>query len=221
MISLSPLPLRAARNLTARSIPRLWSASSVPSAWLHHGIKARMHPDASTSLRAKAASLVSGSLAWVSVRRMSPEGRAAPSCDTRNVAQDPRNRTPAHSVQAEVLRATELDRLRALVEGDLDRARELHAEDFQLITPSGQELSRDEYLAGVASGDLNYLAWDAGPIAVRLYAENTVAVIRYRSELEMMSNGHHVPRQPYWHTDLYEQGDGRWQVIWSHATKIA
>jgi uncharacterized protein (TIGR02246 family) len=127
---------------------------------------------------------------------------------------------PAHSVQAEVLRATELDRLRALVEGDLDRARELHAEDFQLITPSGQELSRDEYLEGVASGDLNYLSWNAGPIEVRMSADDTAAVIRYRSELEMVAGGHHVPRQRYWHTDLYERHDGRWQVIWSHATRI-
>jgi uncharacterized protein DUF4440 len=136
------------------------------------------------------------------------------------VAQDPRERTPAQSLQTELVRASELDRLRALVEGDLDRARELHAEDFQLITPSGKELSKDQYLGRVESGELNYLAWDAGPIAVRLYAENVAAVIRYRSELEMMDTGNHVPRRPYWHTDVYEQHDGRWQVIWSHATRI-
>ena len=106
------------------------------------------------------------------------------------------------------------------MEGDLERARELHAEDFQLVTPSGQELSKDEHLGRVASGDLNYLVWDAGPIAVRLYTESMAAVIRYRSELEMMSDGHHVPRRPYWHTDVYERRDGRWQVVWSHATGI-
>jgi hypothetical protein len=119
-----------------------------------------------------------------------------------------------------VVRTTELDRLRALVEGDFERAGELHAEDFQLVTPSGQELSKDEYLGRVASGDLNYLAWDAGPIEVRFYPESLAAVIRYRSELEMLSSGNYVPRQPYWHTDLYEQRDGSWQVVWSHATKI-
>jgi uncharacterized protein DUF4440 len=120
----------------------------------------------------------------------------------------------------ELIRAVELDRLRALVEGDLDRARELHADDFQLITPTGRELSKDQYLGAVASGELNYLAWDPGPIAVRLYAQNTAAVIRYRSELEIVDDGHHGPRRDYWHTDLYERSDGRWQVIWSHATEI-
>ena len=137
------------------------------------------------------------------------------------MSQDPRETPAVHSAQAEALRATELDRLRALVEGDLDRARAFHAEDFQLVTPSGQELSKDEYLGRVASGELNYLAWDAGPIAIRLYPEDKAAVIRYRSELEMQDNGQHVPRRPYWHTDLYERRDGRWQVIWSHATRIA
>ena len=24
----------------------------------------------------------------------------------------------------------------------------------------------------------------------------------------------------HWHTDLYERRDGRWQVVWSHATGI-
>ncbi len=160
-------------------------------------------------------------MAWP-CSRMSPEGQAGPyaAAILRRVAHDPREKTPAHSVQAELLRSTELDRPRALVEGDLDRARELHAEDFQLVTPSGQELSKDQYLRRVASGDLNYLAWDAGPIAVRLYTASMAAVIRYRSELEIVDNGNHVPRRPYWHTDVYEQRDGRWQVIWSHATRI-
>jgi hypothetical protein len=34
---------------------------------------------------------------------------------------------------AELLRATERERLRALVSGDVERAGELHTEDFQLI----------------------------------------------------------------------------------------
>jgi uncharacterized protein DUF4440 len=105
-----------------------------------------------------------------------------------------------------------------LVDADIERARQLHADDFQLVTPSGKELSKDEYLGDVASGEIDYLAWDAGPIEVRLYGE--AAVIRYRSELEIIASGDHGPRRPYWHTDLYELRDGRWQVVWSHATEI-
>ena len=45
-------------------------------------------------------------------------------------------------------------------------------------------------------------------------------VVRYSSQLEIVIQGRHVPRQRYWHTDLYEQRDGRWQVVWSQATGI-
>ena len=63
-------------------------------------------------------------------------------------------------------------------------------------------------------------AWDAERIEVRLYAGDTAAVIRYRSELQVEDAGDRGPRRRYWHTDLYERRDGRCQVVWSHATEI-
>jgi hypothetical protein len=120
--------------------------------------------------------------------------------------------------QADLIRTTERERLRALVEADVARARQLHADDFQLINPLGGSLSKDQYLAGIASGELDYLFWEPDSIAVRLYGET--AVIRYSSRLEIRVQGRHIPRQRYWHTDLYEQRGGQWQVVWSQATGI-
>ncbi|HEU4681413.1 MAG TPA: nuclear transport factor 2 family protein [Gemmatimonadales bacterium] len=119
---------------------------------------------------------------------------------------------------ADSLRATERERLRALVAGDVTRARPLHADDFQLINPRGGDLSKEQYLGGIASGQIDYLFWEPDSIAVRLYRD--AAVIRYPSQLEIVVQGAHIPRQRYWHTDLYERRDGRWQVVWSHATGI-
>ena len=120
--------------------------------------------------------------------------------------------------EAELLRATERERLRALVSGDIERAGRLHAEDFQLINPLGGVLSKEQYLAGIASGEIDYLIWNPENIDVRLHG--SAAVIRYRSELEIIVRGQLISRRPYWHTDLYEQRDGRWQVVWSHATEV-
>jgi Domain of unknown function (DUF4440) len=117
---------------------------------------------------------------------------------------------------AEFLRATERERLRALVSGDVARAGQLHTEDFQLINPLGGALSKEQYLGGVSSGQIHYLYWEPESIAVRLYGD--VAVIRYRSQLEIVVQGRHIPRQGYWHTDLYERHGTQWQVVWSHAT---
>ena len=117
---------------------------------------------------------------------------------------------------AELLRSTERERLNALVTGDVERAARVHADDFQLINPLGGSLSKEQYLGGIGSGHIHYLYWEPESIAVRLYAD--AAVIRYRSELEIVVRGRHIPRQRYWHTDLYERRGGQWQVVWSHAT---
>lgn len=126
------------------------------------------------------------------------------------------HRTRHKDQEVELLRSTERERLRVLVAGDVERAAPMHTEDFQLINPLGGALSKEQYLDGIGSGQIHYLYWEPESIAVRLYAD--VAVIRYRSELEIVVKGHHIPRQRYWHTDLYERHGTQWQVVWSHAT---
>ena len=122
------------------------------------------------------------------------------------------------AAEADLLRATERQRLRALVLADMERADQLHAEDFQLITPSGSALSKEQYLGRIASGEFDYLVWDPASIEVRLHGD--VAVLRYRSELKITVRGQESPLGHYWHTDSYEKHDGRWQVVWSQATEI-
>jgi hypothetical protein len=122
----------------------------------------------------------------------------------------------AEERDADLLRSIERERLHALVTGDVDRAEQLHSEDFQLINPLGGALSKEQYLGGISAGQIQYLYWEPESIAVRLYGD--VAVIRYRSELEIVVQGRHIPRQRYWHTDLYERHGLQWQVVWSHAT---
>lgn len=119
---------------------------------------------------------------------------------------------------ADQLRETERARLRALVGADMVRARQLHAPDFQLITPIGAALSKEEYLGAIASGHIRYLTWEPADIAVRLY--DGAAVLRYRAQLEVVFSGHKVPLSDYWHTDAYERRDGQWMVVWSQATSI-
>ena len=131
-----------------------------------------------------------------------------------------RDRPPGGDDQAtaETLRATERERLRALISGDVTRASQFHTDDFELINPLGGVLSKDQYLGGIGSGQLQYLVWEPDAIAVRVYGE--VAVIRYQSQLEIVVQGRHIPRQRYWHTDVYERRGEQWQVVWSHATGI-
>jgi hypothetical protein len=121
--------------------------------------------------------------------------------------------------QSEQIRQLERERLRSLVAADLATARRLHAEDFQLINPAGEALSKAEYLGAIESGQLVYRAWEAGEISVRLYGD--VAMIRYRDvRFEVDRDGQPVHRGPMYHTNLYERRGGQWQVVWSQASGV-
>jgi hypothetical protein len=123
------------------------------------------------------------------------------------------------SNDADLIRATERARLASLIRGDIDEAIRYHAPDFQLVTPKGIALTRDEYFGEIASGSLRYIEWIPSEISVRAFAGS--AAVRYRARLEIESEGTRLPSFECWHTDTYERLEGLWVVVWSQATRIA
>lgn len=119
---------------------------------------------------------------------------------------------------ADGLRDAERRRLAALVDRDMKAADALHAEDYELITPGGAHLSKQAYLSGIADGALRYRRFEPdGEIAVRVWG--SAAAVRYQVRIDIdWEGGHDFGR--FWHTDIYELRDGRWQVVWSQATRI-
>ncbi len=109
-------------------------------------------------------------------------------------------------------------RLAALVDQDMDAADALHAEDYWLITPGGAVLSKHGYLSGIASGVLRYRRFEPdGEIAVRVWG--LAAAVRYQVLIDIDWEGGHDSGR-FWHTDIYELRDGRWQAVWSQATRM-
>jgi hypothetical protein len=100
----------------------------------------------------------------------------------------------------------------------MDLARQLHAVDFQLITPTGHLYLGDQYLDEIETGQLKYMAWDPGEMEVRMHAN--VAMLRYKARLEVDSGRGQASIFHCWHTDSYELIDCLWQVVWSQATAI-
>jgi hypothetical protein len=128
------------------------------------------------------------------------------------------SRTPEDSLAAE-LSATEQRRLGALCAGDMETCHALHAPDYQLITPGGGALTKDEYLGQIAAGSLAYRRFEPeGEIVVRTLGPDAAA-LRYQVAIEaVFPGGHEADR--YWHTDIYERREGGWQAVWSQATRI-
>jgi hypothetical protein len=116
---------------------------------------------------------------------------------------------------AAVLPDIERTRLRALVAADIGTAASLHASDYQLITPNGSELTKDDYLGDIASGRLRYRAFE--PVSeITVLGDAPVAVLRYRARISFDDG----PGFICWHTDCYRRTDDAWQVVWSQATQI-
>jgi uncharacterized protein (TIGR02246 family) len=121
-------------------------------------------------------------------------------------------------ITVEEIRAIERRRLQALVDGDIEAAAELHADDYELITPSGVAFSKSGYLGAIGSGQLTYARFEpVSEIRVRLAPD--CAVLRYQAAIAFPPGG---PAQPgiYWHTDVYQRVDGGWKAVWSQATTI-
>lgn len=115
-------------------------------------------------------------------------------------------------------RELEKSRIRALVGRDMEILWRLHAEEYQLVTPSGRTFGRERYLRDIESGQLHYGRWEAGPIEVR--ATEYMAIVRYRATLEVGAGDDHRTPIRCWHTDSYELKRGHWQAVWSQATAI-
>ena len=112
--------------------------------------------------------------------------------------------------------ALERRRTQALVARDIATARALHLPEYQLITPGGGALGLDAYLGRIERGELVYLGWELGELAVRQGAD--MALLRYRATLTLAGGAEQAFE--VWHTDSYELREGQWLAVWSQATAI-
>lgn len=115
----------------------------------------------------------------------------------------------------------ERQRLLALVGRRVEELDALHAPDFELIHPSGGVWSRGEYLGGIASGEIDYRRFEATS-SMEVLGDNDVAVVRYRSLIDIAVRGQPVGLLACWHLDCYRRAGGGdpWRVRWSQATEI-
>ena len=127
--------------------------------------------------------------------------------------------SPAGQGETRVLREIELDRLRLLVAGDAAGAADVHADDFELIPPPGYPMGKDDYLAAVDTGELDYIAFE--PISdIEVRIDGTTAVLWYESRLVIDATGIGRLSHDAWHLYLYEKRGGHWQVVREQATAV-
>ena len=120
--------------------------------------------------------------------------------------------------QADRVRAIERARLKALVAADIPAARKAMAADFQLINPTGDALTRDDFLGAVRAGIVDFTVLKViSPIRVRLAGNS--ATLRYLAHFDVVAGGTRVAHDG-WTTALYERRHGHWRVVWEQTTAI-
>ena len=112
-------------------------------------------------------------------------------------------------------------RLRCLVEVRVEEADALHADDFQLVHLGGGVWSQAQYLGGTASGRIDYRRFEAIS-DIEVMVDGALAVLRYRSAIDIAVQGQDAGALECWHVDCYrrDRGGGSWRVRWSQATAV-
>ena len=123
------------------------------------------------------------------------------------------------ATDANDVRALERTRLRSLVDADMETARRLHADDYELVTPGAARLSKEAYLGAIASGEINYRVFEPVSDIDVLVLGEAAAAVRYVAMIDIdFGSGTDVVRAV--HTDLWARRDGAWQAVWSQATQM-
>jgi hypothetical protein len=124
-----------------------------------------------------------------------------------------------HGTQADLLRAAEQAREQALVAGDTEAAGRLMAPDWHGINPAGQVSTREQALAQVDNGVLDYRVFEpASPIDVDLHGGQ--ALLRFKVNFDVVLGGQVHAVHQAWITEVWELRDGRWMNAFDQTTAI-
>ena len=124
--------------------------------------------------------------------------------------------TPS-AAEAQV-RATEVRRVTALLRGDVETLRQIYADDYTLVTPTGGMRTKADQLQELQSGGLKYEKIEISEQTIREYGD--VAIVLSRDKSAIVRNGKPVGGDLRF-TRVYKQFGRSWKLIASHASAVA
>ncbi|MHA7134043.1 nuclear transport factor 2 family protein [Oerskovia turbata] len=134
-----------------------------------------------------------------------------------------RTASPVMTESAEVmaLRQVERARLEALLtaEEDVTAFAEHLAEDFVLVDVAGDQMTKQQLVEALATGELDFRAY--APVAgVSARLRGPAGVVQHESTVEVLLAGVGAFRHPIVTTVVYEQQDGRWLAVREATTSV-
>jgi Domain of unknown function (DUF4440) len=116
------------------------------------------------------------------------------------------------------VKAVELHRFAAMVQGDTQLVGRMLGEDLTYTHSSGAVDSKASFLAALSTGKLRYLALTPSAVEARIYA-NAAAVVTGRIEMRVAQDGKEAAF-PARFTSVYFHRHGSWVLVAWQSTRL-
>lgn len=113
--------------------------------------------------------------------------------------------------------AADARRIAAMVQGDLKTLEGLLTEDLTYTHSNGQVETRAQFLEGMRSGTLRYLAVEPSDAVVRVHGET--AIVTGRADLRVSAQGRELT-VPVRFTEVWVKSGGIWKMAAWQSTRI-
>ena len=113
--------------------------------------------------------------------------------------------------------ATDDKRVQALRQADPEPLRDIYADDYTLVTPSGVVRSKEDQISDLISGQVQYKKIDTTNRTIRVYGD--VAIVLSRDKYEIIQAGKQVGGDVLF-TRTYKRFGNVWRVIATQGTFV-
>jgi hypothetical protein len=132
-------------------------------------------------------------------------------------AQQPSPPVVPISEDEQAVRAVLDSWLKALERGDTVALKQIIAEDYLITVADGRVLNREQDLAPIVAGRLQFLSAKTDSLRVRIFG-NAAIVTGVGTYIVRMGDKSPVIRERF--TDVYIKRGGAWQPVSSHSTPL-
>jgi ketosteroid isomerase-like protein len=125
-------------------------------------------------------------------------------------------RDPGRIVE-QVIRKIDNERIQAQIHADVAALKQIYADDFIGIRPSGTVQTKPQVISGFTSGDLRFQSITTDDVRVRVYG--SAAVETGRSTMNGQDKGNAVPHDTRF-TRVWVKQQERWRLVANHYSSI-
>lgn len=120
----------------------------------------------------------------------------------------------------EEVRAADARRITAVVDGDTAALSSLLAADLTYTHTTGQVENKEQFLAGISSGKLDYQSIQPSEVQVRVYGTaGDTAVMTGRAEMKVNAQGKDLAFAIRF-TSVWVKGEGGWRMAAWQSTRL-